>query len=67
VRGLRFKYNKNRVYVSKIITHTHFGGSANNGLNAGTFYWNLNNDASNLNRNIGTQLVVLSHKKRTKQ
>jgi hypothetical protein len=43
----------------KSTTLTHFGSSANNGLNAGSFYWNLNNDAGNLNRNIGTQLVVL--------
>lgn len=35
---------------------THFGGNANNGSNAGTFYWNLNNDSSNRNRNIGTHV-----------
>jgi hypothetical protein len=32
---------------------THLGGNANNGVNAGVFYWNLNNDSSNRNRNIG--------------
>lgn len=32
---------------------THFGGNADNGSNAGAFYWNLNNDSSNRNRNIG--------------
>lgn len=31
--------------------------NANNGTNAGTFYWNLNNDSGNLNRNIGRQLA----------
>ena len=36
----------------------HFSRNANNGTNAGTFYWNLNNDSSNRNRNIGTQLAV---------
>jgi len=35
---------------------THFGSNANNGTNAGTFYWNVNNSSSNANRNIGTQL-----------
>ena len=38
---------------------THFSSNANNGTNAGAFYWNLNNDSSNRNRNIGTQLAVL--------
>lgn len=41
--------------------------NANNGTNAGTFYWNLNNDSGNLNRNIGRQLagkvVMLSSQK----
>lgn len=37
---------------------TLFGSNANNGANAGGFYWNLNNDSSNLNRNIGTHLAV---------
>ena len=27
------------------------------GLNAGAFYWNLNNASSNRNRNISSQLV----------
>jgi len=34
----------------------HFGSNANNGTNAGTFYWNLNNSGSNANRNIATQV-----------
>ena len=38
----------------------HFGGNAVNGANAGRFYWNLNNDSSNLNRNIGTHHVSQS-------
>jgi hypothetical protein len=29
----------------------------NNGSNAGTFYWNLNNASSNSNRNISTHLL----------
>lgn len=37
---------------------THFSSNANNGANAGGFYWNLNNDSSNRNRNIGTQLAI---------
>lgn len=37
---------------------THFGGNANNGANAGTFYWNWNNDSSNANRNIGCHLTA---------
>jgi len=36
---------------------THFGRNTNNAANAGGFYWNLNNDSSNLNRNIGTHHV----------
>jgi hypothetical protein len=35
-----------------------FGGSADNGSNAGVFYWNLNNASANANRNIGTRQVV---------
>lgn len=35
---------------------THLGGNANNGANAGVFYWNLNNDSSNRNRNIGAHV-----------
>lgn len=34
------------------------GGNANNGTNAGTFYWNVNNDPSNRNRNIGTRMSL---------
>lgn len=39
---------------------TIFSRNANNGTNAGTFYWNLNNDSGNLNRNIGRQLAGTS-------
>ena len=42
---------------------TIFSRNANNGTNAGTFYWNLNNDSGNLNRNIGRQLAGSSKKK----
>jgi hypothetical protein len=34
-------------------------GNANNGGNAGFFYWNLNNSSGNANRNIGSQLSLL--------
>jgi len=43
-----------------LLFHRHvtiLGRNANNGTNAGTFYWNLNNDSGNLNRNIGRQLA----------
>jgi hypothetical protein len=38
----------------------HVGSNANNGTNAGSFYLNSNNDASNRNRNIGTRLIRLN-------
>lgn len=34
------------------------GGNWNNGVNAGVSYRNSNNDATNANRNIGTQLEL---------
>jgi hypothetical protein len=43
----------------------HVGGNANNGTNAGAFCVNSNNDSSNANRNIGTQLAVSSALKLT--
>jgi hypothetical protein len=36
----------------------HVSSNANNGANAGAFYVNANNDSSNRNRNIGSQLAV---------
>ena len=36
----------------------HFGGNWNNGLNAGLSYWNLNNNSSNTNINIGRQTLI---------
>lgn len=36
------------------------GGNLNNGINAGPFYWNLNNAASNTNWNIGARLLFRS-------
>jgi len=44
---------------------THFGGNANNGTHASTFYWNVNNSSSNANRNIGTRLNPLTHRVET--
>ncbi len=35
------------------------GGNANNGLNDGGFYLNLNNAAANLNANISTHVCLL--------
>jgi hypothetical protein len=35
------------------------GGNANNGLNAGAFYVNANNDSTNSNTNIGSALSSL--------
>lgn len=35
------------------------GGNWNNGDNAGPFNWNLNNAASNVNRNNGARLAFV--------
>ncbi len=40
----------------------HLGSNWNNGTNAGTFNWNLNNATSNVNRNISTRLTYLSYR-----
>jgi len=37
---------------------TKLGRNANNGLNAGVTYWNLNNSSGNRNRNIGSHLAL---------
>ena len=39
------------------------GGNANNGVNAGAFYANTNNTASNANTNIGAHLMRINLKK----
>lgn len=39
---------------------TKLGRNANNALNAGVTYWNLNNDTTNLNQNISSHLSLLS-------
>ena len=49
--------------LNDYIQVTIFGSNTDNGTNAGGFYWNLNNDSSNLNRNIGTHHVSQSLKK----
>ncbi len=42
-----------------LINHVvNVSSNANNGANAGTFIVNANNDSSNRNRNIGSQLAV---------
>ena len=38
---------------------TQLGSNWNNSTNAGSFYWNLNNDPSNRNRNIGSRTALL--------
>ena len=49
--------------LDNLIHVTHFGSNTNNGTDAGGFYWNLNNDSSNSNRNIGTHHAFQSLKK----
>ena len=34
------------------------GGNWNNGSNAGLWYWNGNNSASNANSNIGGRILI---------
>jgi len=43
------------------------GGNANNGANDGPWYWNLNNDSSNANQNIGAHLKFCNKIKRMTQ
>jgi RNA-directed DNA polymerase len=38
---------------------THLSSNWNNGSNASTTYWNLNNSSANRNRNIGTHLLCV--------
>ena len=38
---------------------TKLSGNANNGVNAGTFYWNLNNTSGNVNQNIVSHVGLL--------
>jgi hypothetical protein len=42
-----------------MIVVTHVSGNANNGSNASVFTLNANNDSTNRNRNIGSQLAVV--------
>jgi len=44
---------------------TLFGSNANNGGQAGAFYWNVNIDSSNGVRNIGGRLTVASKNRGT--
>lgn len=48
------------VYSTSASQVVHVSSNANNGANAGGFYLNSNNDASNANRNIGTRLIRLN-------
>lgn len=40
---------------------THLGGNANNGAQTGVFYWNVNNDSGNRNRNRGAHVCPQSN------
>jgi hypothetical protein len=42
-----------------MIVVTHVGGGASSGGSAGVFTLNANNDSTNRNRNIGSQLAVV--------
>lgn len=48
------------VYSTSASQVVHVSSNANNGANAGRFYLNSNNDASNANRNIATRLIRLN-------
>lgn len=48
------------VYSTSASQVVNVSSNANNGANAGSFYLNSNNDASNANRNIGTRLIRLN-------
>lgn len=45
--------------INSIARVVNVGSNANNAANAGTFMVNANNDSSNANRNIGSQLAVV--------
>jgi len=42
---------------------TKLSGNSTNAANAGTFYWNLNNDSANDNVNIGSQVSLFQKAK----
>ena len=44
--------------IFKLAQVAKFGSNWNNGTNAGTFNWNLNNVTTNVNRNISTRLTI---------
>ena len=47
------------ILLKNIKSIAHLGSNWNNGTNAGTFYWNLNNSVGNRNRNISTHLMYV--------
>jgi hypothetical protein len=51
--------NKVRKGFAMMIVVTHVSGNANNGSDASVFTLNGNNDSTNRNRNIGSQLAVV--------
>ena len=58
-------FNKFCVFCKGVIVSidhvVYVGGSANSGATAGVFFVTANNDASNANRNIGTQTAVATN------
>ena len=47
--------------METIKTITQLGSNWNNGSNAGSFYWNLNNSVGNRNRNIRGHLIIAKY------
>jgi hypothetical protein len=56
----RASVTKNMASCSFQVSVVNFGSNANNGSEAGAFNWNVNNDSTNDNRNIGTHLLIQS-------
>jgi len=53
------------VKLKKLVTK--LGANWNNGSKAGSFYWNVNNNSGNRNRNISGQLLYVSLKSLKRQ
>jgi hypothetical protein len=48
-----------RAWFSVFEIFAHVGGNFNNGLNAGLWYWNLNNTSALANFNVGCRVLIL--------
>jgi hypothetical protein len=46
-----------RIFFFYLFQVSQLGSQWNNGSNAGSFYWNVNNSSANRNRNISRQLL----------